>query len=385
MRHVKTGEPMPEPGFSLGIEEEYLLVDEQTCDLAAAPDEMMVECARKAGGQVSPEFLQCQIEVGTAVCRSIGQARSELGRLRTMVRDTAKKYGLAPIAVSTHPFAEWNKQHFTDKQRYRQLERDLAGVARRMLICGMHVHVGIDDDDLRIDLLRQFPYFLPHLLALSTSSPFWEGRDTGLSSYRLTVFDNLPRTGLPPDFNSWREYQRALKVLTENGIVEDTTRIWWDVRPSARFPTLESRICDVMPNLEDSLTIGALTQCLMRMLYRLRCNNQRWRVYDNFLIGENRWRAQRYGTSEGLIDFGRQEIVPYGELLEELFELLAEDAEALDCVNEIYNAREILKRGTSAERQRAVFEETLAKSGDENEALRQVVKMLIEQFAHTAG
>ncbi len=371
---------MSEPSFSLGIEEEYLLVDAETLDLAAAPEAMMTECTEKAGGQVSPEFLQCQIEVGTAVCTSIGEARSELVRLRTMVRETAQKYGLAPIAVSTHPFAEWNKQHFTDKQRYRQLERDLAGVARRMLICGMHVHVGIDDDDLRIDLLRQFPYFLPHLLALSTSSPFWEGRDTGLSSYRLTVFDNLPRTGLPPDFNSWREYQRALKVLTENGLIEDTTKIWWDVRPSARFPTLESRICDVMPNLEDSLTIAALTQCLMRLLYRLRCNNQRWRVYDNFLVGENRWRAQRYGTAEGLIDFGRQKVVPYGELLDELIRLIAEDAEALDCVSEINNARDILERGTSAERQRAVYHETMERSGDENLALKEVVRMLVGQF-----
>ncbi|MEX0343719.1 MAG: carboxylate-amine ligase [Rhizobiaceae bacterium] len=372
---------MSEPSFSLGIEEEYLLVDVETYDLAAAPEALMSECAEKAGGQVSPEFLQCQIEVGTAVCKSIGEARSELVRLRTMVRDTAAKYGLAPIAVSTHPFAEWNKQHFTDKQRYRELEKDLAGVARRMLICGMHVHVGIDDDDLRIDMLRQFPYFLPHLLALSTSSPFWEGRDTGLSSYRLTVFDNLPRTGLPPDFNSWREYQRALKVLTENHVIEDTTKIWWDVRPSARFPTLESRICDVMPNLEDSLTIAALTQCLMRMLYRLRCNNQRWRVYDNFLIGENRWRAQRYGTAEGLIDFGQQKIVPYGDLLDELLRLLAEDAEALDCVDEVHNARDILKRGTSAERQRAVYTETLEKTGNENKALKEVVRLLVEEFA----
>ena len=372
---------MAEPSFSIGIEEEYLLVDLETLDLAAAPEEMMAECTSKGEGKVSPEFLQCQIEVGTAVCNSIGEARTELLRLRTMVQSTAAKYGLAPIAASTHPFAKWDQQDFTDKQRYRQLERDLAGVARRMLICGMHVHIGLDDDELRMDLLRQFPYFLPHLLALSTSSPFWEGRDTGLSSYRLTVFDNLPRTGLPPGFGSWREYQNSLKVLVNNGIIEDTTKIWWDIRPSARFPTLESRICDVMPNLEDALTIGAFTQCLMRMLYRLKCDNQRWRVYDNFLVGENRWRAQRYGISQGLIDFGRQKVVPYNELLEELIHLLAQDAESLDCMTEIENARDILKRGTSAERQRTVYKESLAKSGDEKEALRQVVKMLVDQFA----
>lgn len=375
---------MTEPSFSIGIEEEYLLVDVETLDLAAAPEEMMTECTEQAGGQVSPEFLQCQIEVGTAVCASIGEARKELIRLRTMVRDTAAKYGLAPIAASTHPFARWEEQHFTDKQRYRQLERDLAGVARRMLICGMHVHVGIDDDDLRIDLLRQFPYFLPHLLALSTSSPFWEGRDTGLSSYRLTVFDNLPRTGLPPDFGSWREYQNSLAVLVKNNVIEDTSKIWWDVRPSARFPTLESRVCDVMPNMEDALTIAALTQCLMRMLYRLRCNNQRWRIYDNFLVGENRWRAQRYGPSEGLIDFGQRRIVPFDELLDELIRLVGEDAEALRCVDEVNNARNILSGGTSAERQRAVYSKSLTETGDENAALKAVVAMLVEQYGSTA-
>lgn len=375
---------MNEPSFSIGIEEEYLLVDAETLDLAAAPEEMMAECTAQAGGQVSPEFLQCQIEVGTAVCASIGEARDELVRLRGMVGETAAKYGLAPIAASTHPFARWDEQHFTDKQRYRQLERDLAGVARRMLICGMHVHVGIDDDDLRIDLLRQFPYFLPHLLALSTSSPFWEGRDTGLSSYRLTVFDNLPRTGLPPNFGSWREYQNSLKVLVENDVIEDTTKIWWDVRPSARFPTLESRICDVMPNMEDTLTIAALTQCLMRMLYRLRSNNQRWRIYDNFLLGENRWRAQRYGTSEGLIDFGQRQIVPFSKLYDEIIRLVEQDAEALGCVDEINNGRSILSGGTSAERQRAVFETSLAATGDESAALKAVVAMLVDQFGQTA-
>ncbi len=371
---------MIEPSFSIGIEEEYLLVDRQTFELAAAPQELMNECVSVAEGQVSPEFLQCQIEVGTAVCQSIGEARAELIRLRNMIAEQAKKYGLAPIAASTHPFAKWDEQHFTNKKRYRQLERDLAGVARRMLICGMHVHIGLDDDDLRIDLLKQFKYFLPHLLALSTSSPFWEGRDTGLSSYRLTVFDNLPRTGLPPSFGSWREYQNSLKVLVGNGIIEDTSKIWWDARPSARYPTLESRICDVMPNLEDALSIAALTQCLMRMLYRLKCKNQRWRVYDNFLVGENRWRALRYGTSQGLIDFGRKEIVPFDELLEEMIELLADDAEVLGCSREIVNARNILKRGTGAEQQRAAYRKALDETGDETQALRRTVAMLIDQF-----
>ncbi|MCL4169712.1 UNVERIFIED_CONTAM: hypothetical protein GTU68_042856, partial [Idotea baltica] len=241
------------------------------------------------------EFLQCQIEVGTGVCATTIDARKDLVHLRSTISKLAGDYGLAPLAVSTHPFADWHKQRFTNKERYRSLEKDLAGVARRMLICGMHVHVGIDDDDLRIDLLNQFSYFLPHLLALSTSSPFWEGDDTGLHSYRLTVFDNLPRTGIPPRFSSFAEYERSIQTIIDSGTIEDATKIWWDLRPSARFPTLESRICDVPPRLNDTIAIAAIIQCIFRMLYGLRRENKRWREYDRFLIEENRWRAQRYG------------------------------------------------------------------------------------------
>jgi glutamate---cysteine ligase / carboxylate-amine ligase len=266
----------------------------------------------------------------------------------------AKNHGLAPIApiASCHPFADWKVQHHTNKDRYNTLRRDLAGVARRMLICGMHVHVGIENDETRTDLLAQFPYFLPHLLALSSSSPYWQGQDTGLASYRLTIFDNLPRTGLPPRFESWAEYRRSVEVLIELGLIEDTSKIWWDLRPSARFPTLESRICDVAPRLEHTLSLAALTQATMRMLWRLSKKNQRWRIYDRFLVAENRWRAQRYGTAEGLIDFGRRAIVPLPELLQEWQEVLAEDAEALWCQQEILHASDILAHGTAADRQR---------------------------------
>ncbi|NNJ77464.1 MAG: carboxylate-amine ligase, partial [Anderseniella sp.] len=246
------------PTFTLGIEEEYLLVDRKTRDLVAAPDALMDECKKVLKSRVSPEFLQCQIEVGTGVCKTIPQARAELVELRKTISGIADGYGLAPLAVATHPFADWQHQSFTNKQRYEELARDLAGVARRMLICGMHVHVGIEDEDLRIDLLGQMPYFLPHLLALSASSPFWQGRDTGLASYRLSVFDNLPRTGLPPVFNSYGEYTRAVDRLIQSGLIEDATKIWWDLRPSARFPTLETRICDVTPRLDDTVAMAAL-------------------------------------------------------------------------------------------------------------------------------
>ena len=366
--------------FTIGIEEEYLLVDAATLDLAAAPDALMNDCMKELESQVSPEFLQCQIEVGTRVCRSTAEARADLAHLRRTIMEVAGRYGLRPLAVSCHPFADWHKQHFTDKERYRGLERDLAGVVRRMLICGMHVHVGIPDDEARIDLMGQFSYFLPHLLALSCSSPFWKGDDTGLSSYRLTVFDNLPRTGLPPDLASFPEYQRSVDILTGCGLIEDATKIWWDVRPSSRFPTLETRICDVSPRLDDAIAIAAMTRCLLSRLTRLRKQNQRWRIYDRFLLGENRWRGQRYGTSGGLIDFGRRAVVPFSDLLEEMIELTAEDAAHFGCETEIGHLRTMLESGTSAERQRAVFNSALEQGADRQEALCAVVNALAEEF-----
>ncbi len=370
----------PKPDFTLGIEEEYLLVDLETLELAAAPQALMDACAADLEGQVSPEFLQCQIEIGTRVCRDIGEAREDLKRLRSSVARHAREHGLAPIAASCHPFADWKQQHHTNKERYNALRQDLAGVVRRMLICGMHVHVGIPAAEQRIDIMNQLSYFLPHLLALSTSSPFWQGDDTGLASYRLTVFDNLPRTGLPPRPASWAEYERTVRVLIDLGLIEDSSKIWWDLRPSARFPTLESRIMDVSPRLEHALSLAALTQCLTRMLWRLAAKNQRWRIYDRFLIAENRWRAQRYGTSEGLIDFGRREVVPMVELLEELIELVAEDGEALGCMAEIEGARDILEQGTSSTRQRLVYQDAILAGDSHDAALRAVTRHLITEF-----
>jgi len=371
---------MTRPDFTLGIEEEYLLVRQDSLALAEAPEGLMEACAADLEDQVSPEFLQCQIEIGTRVCADIGAAREDLRRLRATVARVAGRYGLAPIAVSCHPLADWKDQHHTDKDRYNALRRDLGGVVRRMLICGMHVHVGLNDNALRADIMRQLGYFLPHLLALSTSSPFWQGEDTGLASYRLTVFDNLPRTGLPPQFQAWEDYERSVRALVDLGIIEDSSKIWWDLRPSARFPTLEARICDVQPRLEHTLSLAAIIQSLVRMLWRLRVRNQRWRVYDHFLIGENRWRAQRYGVTEGLIDFGRGAIVPFPELLDELIELVEEDAAALGCLTELERAREILSEGTSATRQRAVLEAARAAGAGHEEQMRAVVSHLIEEF-----
>ena len=359
--------------FTLGIEEEYLLVDRETGALATVPEAMMTACEEVLGDQVSPEYLQCQIEIGTGVCHTIDEARQDLTRLRTVIAEEASKHGLAPIAASCHPLADWKEQHHTRKERYDQLRDDLAGVVRRMLICGMHVHVGLGSDDLRADLMNQLSYFLPHLLALSASSPFWQGHDTGLASYRLTVFDNLPRTGLPPLMTDWGEYQRSVDALIDIGVIEDASKIWWDLRPSSRFPTLEARIMDVQPRLSHALSLAALVQCLARMLWRLRTANQRWRRYDAFLIGENRWRALRYGIGGGLIDFGRGEIVPVPALVEELIDLVAADAHALGCEAEIEGLRDIVQGGTSSDRQRAVAEDA---GGD----MKAVVDHLIGEF-----
>lgn len=371
---------MKEPSFTLGIEEEYLLVDRETLALAEAPPGLMDDCKAALGDQVSPEFLRCQVEVGTKVCQTIGDARKDLAHLRRTVAEVAGRYGLAPLAVSCHPTANWKDQHHTDRDRYNALDRDLAGVGRRMLISGAHVHVGIEDDDLRIDLMNQAIYFLPHLLALSGSSPFWQSEDTGLSSYRLTVFDNLPRTGLPPRLESFSSYRRAVQAIVNTGAIEDGTKIWWDLRPSDRFPTLETRICDMCPRLEDILTIAAVIQGLLRMLWRLKTRNQRWRIYDHFLVGENRWRAQRYGLDQGLIDFGLGEVVPMADLVEELMDVLAEDGEALGSTAELAHARTIIQRGNSAQRQRQVFKAAKDTGANTSEAFRTVLVSLIEEY-----
>ena len=369
-----------EPRFTLGVEEEYLLVDKETRDLVSdPPPELMQECIRLCGDQVSPELMRSQIEVGTTVCNRVEDASRDLKRLRRIVADVSARYGYAPIAVSTHPFAKWFEQKQTERDRYNQLTRELQAAARRLLISGMHVHVGIEDQELRIDLMSQLSYFLPHLLALSCSSPFWEGQNTGLKSYRLTVFDALPRTGLPEHFASFAEYERHVAVLINAGLIEDTSRIWWDLRPSARFPTLETRIMDMCTNINHTLSMVALTVCLMRMLFRLRRDNQRWRVYAGMLIRENRWRAMRYSFDEGMIDFAKGEVVKFDVLLEEIISFVSEDALALGCEEEIHNLRNILTEGTSAHQQIRVYEAALAAGEPVDLALRKVVDFLIAE------
>jgi carboxylate-amine ligase len=373
-----------EPSFTIGIEEEYLLVDLDTRDVASDPPEALFKtCQNHIKGLVAHEFLKAQIEVNTEVATTISGVRANLADLRSTVAEVAAEYGLAPIAAGTHPFSLWQEQVHTDRERYNVIAFDLQTVVRRLVTCGMHVHVGIDNDELRLDLMNQVAYFLPHLLAFSTSSPFWQGEDTGLKSYRLSVFDELPRTGLPDTFDSWPEYQRHVDALVSAGLIEDPTRLWWDIRPSHRFPTLEMRITDVCTRIDDGVAVAALFMCLLRMLYRLKKKNQRWRRYASMLIAENRWRAQRYGLDEGLVDFGRGEVVPCDELLEEIIDLVRDDAEALDCTREIEHLRTILKTGTSGHRQLATYTAAIEGGRDKAQALVEVVDMLIEDTRNT--
>jgi carboxylate-amine ligase len=371
-----------EPPFTVGIEEEYLLVNLDTRDVNEnPPTELLRECTERGAGQISPEFLRSQLEVNTRACRSIAEVRADLARLRSIIVEVSQKHGLAPIAASTHPFGSATRQMPTEKEQFFALAREMQAAARRLMVCGMHVHVGIDDDDLRVDLMNQLSYFVPHLVALSCSSPFWEGERTGLMSFRLTLFSSLPRTGLPDRFSSYLDLRRHLDMLIRNGMIENTTKMWWDVRPSPRYPTIEMRVMDCCTSIDDAMALAALVLCLARRLYRLRQANQTWRLYPNVLIAENRWRAMRYSFDEKLLDLARGELVGFPELAEELIALVAEDAQMLGCHAEIEHIRTILARGTSAHRQLRTFDEARKRGATHREALQAVVDFLVRETA----
>jgi len=368
------------PSLTLGVEEEYLLVDPETRDLVTSPPAgFMQACKDRLGDCVGHELLQAQIEVGTPVCQNIQDIRRELIRLRLGVAETARDFGMVMMASSTHPFARCRDQARVQNERYDGLISDLRALADRMLICGMHVHAAIEDEELRIDLMNQATYFLPHLLALSTSSPFWEGANTGLKSYRPTCFGDLPRTGLPEYFPSAASWHDMLGQLAQTGLCQDASKIWWDIRPSCRFPTLEMRICDICTTLEDTITIAALYQSILAALYRARANNQSWRQYRPILIAENKSLAQRYGIDSTLADFGALSCKPFGVLLDEIVELVQIEAARFGCLAEVEHARTILTRGTSADRQLGVFTKARADGADAEEAHREVVDWLVEE------
>jgi len=364
---------------SLGIEEEYLLVDAETRSLAARPPkEFMIRCQEKLGDKVMHEFLQSQVEIGTTVCSTIAEARAELVELRSVVAECAREHGMRIIAASTHPWVHWTETEPVDLERYRILGAEHRTLARRMAICGMHVHAGIDDRNLRVEVMSQMAYFMPHLLALSTSSPFWEGTDTGLKSFRPVIIGDLPRSGFPEVFENWNDWTDMLDDLAATGMVTDPSKIWWDIRPSARHPTLELRICDICTRVEDGLAIVALYQSILGYLCHLRRNNERRRHYRRILLAENKWRAMRYGSEAELADFGKRKMVPLADLTDELVELVRPFAEEFGCIAEVEHARTIARRGTSADNQLKVYNDALEAGADERAAQVAVVDWLVE-------
>jgi len=347
-----------EPSLTIGIEEEYQIIDPETRELRSYVQQFLEQGHAVLPDQLRPEFLQSQIEAGTQICADITEARTELLRIRRSIFELAENAGLWVAAAGTHPFSSWVKQQVSPFGRYPELVRFLQDVGRQLLVFGMHVHVGIEDHELLIEIMNQLRYFLPHLLALSTSSPFWHGRDTGLKSYRSVVFENLPRTGIPPQFGAFASYRSYVDTLLATGSIAETTHIWWDVRPSEKFPTLEIRIPDMCTRIEETLCLVAIVQAIIAKLIQLRRANQSWRLYRKHLIDENKWRAIRYGIGGKLIDFGRKEEIHFPDLVEEILTWIDDVVDDLDSRKEVEYAYTILRGGTSADRQLAVYRDT---------------------------
>ncbi len=346
------------PDLTLGIEEEYQIIDPETRELAPYSEELISRGQEILQEQIKPELMRSQVEVGTHVCRDIGEARAEVSRLRRTIGQIAEEHGLRMGAASTHPFSRWSEQKMTSADRYEKLAADLRDVARRLLIFGMHVHVGIEDRELQIDIMNQARYFMPHILAITTSSPFWHGRDTGLKSYRSVVFENMPRSGTPPSFASHSEYLGFIDTLVKTGCIDEPTKIWWDIRPHPKFPTLEFRVADICTRIDETICVAALLQAVVAKLIKLRFDNRCWRPYRHHLITENKWRAVRYGLDGNLIDFGKKQEVSVRDLSTELLELIDDVVDDLGSRKEVEYLHQILANGSSADRQRAIYAET---------------------------
>ena len=359
------------PELTIGIEEEYQIIDPETRELKSFIQEFLDQGRVILQDQIKSEFLQSQVEVGSQICRNMKEARIELTRLRRSIFTLAESNGLSVCAASTHPFSRWSTQDVTINERSLKLEEDMGELARRLLIFGMHVHIGIEDKELMIDVMNQVRYFLPHLLALSTSSPFWHGRDTRLKSYRSVIFENLPRSGLPPSFKSWADYEGFVDTLIRTGCIDEPTKIWWDVRPHGKFPTLEFRVSDICTKVDEALCIAALIQAIVAKLIKLRSGNMSWRLYRHHLVEENKWRAVRYGVDGKLIDFGLREEIPVRFLVAELLNFVDDVVDGLGSRQDIEYVHTILSEGTSADRQLHNFRQT----GD----LKTVVDQLIRE------
>jgi carboxylate-amine ligase len=349
---------MKAPSLTIGIEEEYQIIDPATRELRSyiteilAGDHMILD-------EVKPELHQSMVEIGSKVCRTPSEMRAELVRLRGLVMDLAARNGLVIAAAGTHPFSSWMTQEITPLERYAGVKEDLQDLAQQLLIFGTHIHVGIEDPEFMIDALNVARYLLPHVLCLSTSSPFWQGRRTGLKSYRSIVFRNFPRTGIPPILRSRSDYDELLGSLVTTRCVPDGSKIWWDVRPHHAYPTLEFRVCDVCTRVDEAVCIAAILQAIVAKIWRLRRDNLTFRVYPSAMIEENKWRAVRFGLDGRLIDFGKQTELPARELIAEILQWFVDDVvDELGSRREVEYAFEIMRNGTSADRQLAIFDRT---------------------------
>jgi len=364
---------MQAPSLTVGIEEEYQIIDPVTRDLTPG-FEQLVTSDHAILAEVKAELHQCQVEIGTQPCANIADLRKDLTNLRRLVIQAAAQHGLTIAAAGTHPFSNWMNQEMTPKERYLGVKAELQDLAHRLLIFGTHVHVGIEDPEFRIDCLNAARYVLPHILCLSTSSPFWFGRNTGLHSYRSIVFKNFPRTGVPRILQGWSDYADLVDTMVRTKSIPDGSKIWWDVRPHYRYPTLEFRICDVNTRVDEAICVAAILQAVVAKMWKLRRDNLQFRVYASDLIEENKWRAVRYGLGGNLIDFGKKAESPAPVLIRELVQWFLDDVlDELGTRKEVEYAFKILEGGSSAQRQLATY----ARTGD----LRAVVDQLIRETA----
>jgi carboxylate-amine ligase len=355
----KGKEKMMRPSFTIGIEEEFMTIDPETRDLRShIQEEIIAKGKLRLEERVKPEMHQSVVEVGTRVCQNIKEAKEDVKLLRREIIKLARENGLHLAAAATHPFADWRQQEIYPDERYRTIIEDMQLVARANLIFGLHVHVGIEDRETLVHLMNASRYFLPHLLALSSNSPFWVGMKTGLKSYRCKVFDKFPRTNMPDFFPSWGEYENYVKLLIKTNCIDNGKKIWWDVRPHPHFGTLEFRVCDLPMRADETIAIAALIQCTVAKLWKLYEQNQGFRLYRRSLLMENKWRAARYGLDGKLIDFGKQSEVPERDLIREYLAFVDDVVDELDCREEISYVNRILETGSGADRQLRVFEET---------------------------
>jgi len=363
------------PAFTLGVEEEFQIIDPETRELRSHVQEILDEGKRLLKERVKPEMHQSVMEIGTGICRDVSEVRRDVTELRSEIIGLAARQGMRVASAGTHPFSNWADQLIYPDERYTAIVQEMQLVARANLIFGLHVHVGIADRALAFQIMDEARYFLPHLLALSTSSPFWLGRNTGLKSYRTKVFERFPRTNIPETFESPADFDEYVRILVKTNCIDNGKKIWWDVRPHPFFETLEFRVFDVPMRLDETVALAALTQAICVKLFQLREKNLGFRKYRRALLLENKWRASRYGIQGKLIDFGKEIEVPFADLANEMLEFVDDVVDELGSRKELESIRWILENGSGADRQLAVFHES-------GEDLRKVVDFICDETAH---